>query len=103
MSLDGCHNRVSDIADPSFTTMALSQKDLEYMMAIQTEERLSEIKVIKALFMEGVKNKIKKQLCVVKDELKQEIASVRNELDKKISDLELQQTEISDVQSITGL
>ena len=43
------------------------------------------------------------QLCVVKDELKQEIAGVRNELDKKISDLELQQTEISDVQSITGL
>ena len=80
--------------------MPLTKKDLEEMMARQKEERIEEMKMLKKLLMEGVKEEIQEQLTVVRDEIKEQITGVREEFQEKVSGLEEKQTEISDVQSI---
>ena len=69
-------------------------------MARQKEERIEEMKMLKKLLMEGVKEEIQEQLTVVRDEIKEQITGVREEFQVKVSGLDEKQTEISDVQSI---
>ena len=80
--------------------MALTKKDLEEMMAKQKEERLAEMNMLKDMFMESVKQEVKKQITVASEEIKEEIVEVRKEVDSKLTSVEVKQNEMSDVQTI---
>ena len=53
--------------------MALTKKDLEEMMAKQKEERLAEMSMLKDMFMESVKQEVKKQITVASEEIKERL------------------------------
>ena len=79
--------------------MALTKKDLEEMMARQKEERLAEMTIMKDMFMESVKEEIKKQVTEASEGIKQEIVLVREEVDINITNLEVKHNKMSDVQT----
>ena len=80
--------------------MPLTKKDLEEMMARQKEERFEEMKLLKNLLMEGVKEEIQEQLTVVRSEIKEQITGVRVEFQEKLVEIDEKQAVMSDVQSI---
>lgn len=80
--------------------MSLTKRDLEEMMKKQKEERKDEMKMLKSLLMEGVREEIKEQLTSIRAEVDEKVAAVREEFENKISDVEGKHTEMSDIQSV---
>lgn len=64
--------------------MAVTKKDLDDMMKKQKEERLGEMKVLKTILMEGVREEMKEQLDLIRAEMDGKVNAVRVELENRL-------------------
>ena len=80
--------------------MAVTIKDLENMMKKQKEEREEEMKTLKSLLMEGVKEEIKVQIGDIRTEVDEKVAAVQEELENKLSAMDHKHSEVINVQSV---